>query len=478
MLKYILFVFNIVALLVYKLLTPDGLEIRQNLPATVEINKEYIVELTINKGSVQGFGKFQEDLPRGFSAEAIETRNGAFSFLDNSVKIIWMTLPGDAEFTVKYKIIVGADASGESEITPKFSYFTGNEKTTFNLESSFIKVGSGAGTETASNETKKEEPVAQEQKTPEEKKEGGALSLDTVIKPANSAASEQKKEGGDQAPVQNNGSATCTRQINNSNPKEIIVEVTISKGENTQFGKLEETLPVGFTASALETNNGTFAFVDQKAKFSWLALPEEESFKVSYKVIPLDPANKSCTIEGLFSYLEKDGESKKNTIPAMTVSIGPVEKEEVKEEAKEEQKNTDNTAQNNTTESKKEKENSANTVSNETKKEPQLTNIPNPQKGIIYRVQITATHKTGVEPVYFRDTYKLNEEIYAEMHQGWYKFTVGSFDTYNNARDKRENIHQNIPELASLGPFVTAYNNGTRITIQEALMISSQSWVK
>jgi hypothetical protein len=54
------------------------------------------------------------------------------------------------------------------------------------------------------------------------------------------------------------------------------------------------------------------------------------------------------------------------------------------------------------------------------------------------------------------------------------KFTIGSFTKYQGARNKRENIiSHNFP-----GPFVTAYNNNERITVQEALMISKQNWLQ
>jgi hypothetical protein len=60
------------------------------------------------------------------------------------------------------------------------------------------------------------------------------------------------------------------------------------------------------------------------------------------------------------------------------------------------------------------------------------------------------------------------------MHDGWFKFTVGGWGTYADARSKRDELAPyNLP-----GPFVTAYNSGTRITVQEALMITKQSWVK
>ena len=61
------------------------------------------------------------------------------------------------------------------------------------------------------------------------------------------------------------------------------------------------------------------------------------------------------------------------------------------------------------------------------------------------------------------------------MHQGWHKYTVGNFFKYAGAREHREDIRNN---KKIKGPFVTAYNKGTRITVQEALMITKDKWVQ
>jgi hypothetical protein len=93
--------------------------------------------------------------------------------------------------------------------------------------------------------------------------------------------------------------------------------------------------------------------------------------------------------------------------------------------------------------------------------------------GLVFKVQVCATHRT-VDATYVKTNYKLADEVMQEMHEGWFKFTVGGYGQYVEARNKREALAPfNLP-----GPFVTAYNNGNRITVQEALMISKQQWVK
>ena len=103
-----------------------------------------------------------------------------------------------------------------------------------------------------------------------------------------------------------------------------------------------------------------------------------------------------------------------------------------------------------------------------------ISNIP-VVNGVKYRVQIAAGANV-VDAVYFDQRHKFEAAFNIENHQGWVKYTTGSHSMYKDARDSREVISSAGHEFD--GPFVTAYNDGTRITVQEALMISSQKWFK
>jgi hypothetical protein len=97
-----------------------------------------------------------------------------------------------------------------------------------------------------------------------------------------------------------------------------------------------------------------------------------------------------------------------------------------------------------------------------------------PEKGIYYRVQIAAGHKPIDIKKYFK-RYNITEEVRTEEHKGWWKYSIGSFYEYKEARDYRM-ILWNTTRINDA--FVAAYNNGVRITVQEALMISNQKWYR
>jgi hypothetical protein len=98
-----------------------------------------------------------------------------------------------------------------------------------------------------------------------------------------------------------------------------IVELNIAKGDVSGFAKLQQQLPPGFSAEVGESANATFSFKDQKVKFLWMALPND-NFKVTYKV-NVDPSlSGNQIIEGTFAYI-KDNETEKFVIAKDIITI-------------------------------------------------------------------------------------------------------------------------------------------------------------
>ena len=104
-----------------------------------------------------------------------------------------------------------------------------------------------------------------------------------------------------------------------------------------------------------------------------------------------------------------------------------------------------------------------------------LKNIISAKKvnnSIDYKVQILAGHRI-ISNKKISNDYNYKGEYFLESHNGWIKYTTGSNSKYSEARDSRNELNDyNFP-----GPFVTAYNYGERISVQEALILTSQNWV-
>lgn len=461
MIKYVVLLFNMLGLLIYQAIFSDPVTVTQQAPAQVAPGSEFTVELTINKGSIEGFAKLQQDLPEGFTATALETSGGDFTFTERTVRFIWNSLPAEASIKVSYKVNVGANVSGGQTIGGEFAWIKDNERVTAAVTPVTIMVGD-AGANAAANTT-----------------------ADTTTTAANTASS-QKTAMDNETVI---SGVNCVRSLpDNLDGDEFRVDITIKKGLLAGFAKLQESLPAGFTATAINKGGGEFSFSEQKVKFVWIALPPQEEIKVSYmvKVDKSVAGTGEKSISGLFSYIEND-ETRKFNIPASIINIkGGTDAiagndnnttTDTSETAAQDTGKKDDTVAKNEGDANKTAGDTgtANKTGNEANENTSaaVVDIPAPQNGVLYRIQLAALKKPR-ETSWFTGKYGITGQVYAEMHEGLSKYTTGSFPMYKAARDEREQIKTKGVE----GPFVTAYNNGKRITVQEALMITSQQWYR
>jgi hypothetical protein len=445
-----------------------------NLPETANAGEEFLVEVTINKGDIDGFARFEQELPVGFKAEARQIANGEFRFEDQKIKIQWMRVPYDREVVISYAIQVAPTVSGTFNLEGKFSYIENNS-----IQKAFIpaKTITIIGDETLA---------------------GTAESAQTTYSYQNVSLKN----------------IDCIRQkpyLNENN--EVIVNLMVNKGDLRDFGKIQEQIPRGYRAESIKSKNSIFTFKNSIIKFLWMNMPPESQFVVSYKLIPEgEIPDQAFLISGTFSYAENERTTNIN-IAERAVDLAafaadelvaqtttPEPKEPVTKETTPElntdtysDQTADNTnnntevvnnqteitqpdlAQNTPVETKSEintqeqQENTENYMNNLAG----VTDIPLPDNGVTYRVQIAAGHNL-VGKEYFK---KLNitDDVQVEIHEGWHKYTIGNFMIYHDARDYRQYVWNNTPIHDA---FVAAYNSGLRITVQEALMIANQKWYK
>lgn len=438
--------------------------LNSNLPETAKAGEEFLVEITISKGDIEGFARFEQSLPVGFTAVGRETVNGKFEFTDQKVKITWMRVPFDREFVISYAIQVDPTISGSFDFEGKFSFI-------------------------------KENAV-----------QAAAVPKKSIYIQADEMAAGIAEQSGITYNFQDVSlkNVDCIRQkpyLNDNN--EVIVNLMINKGELKDFGKIQEQIPRGYKAISLRSKNSIFTSKNQIIKFLWMNMPSEEQFVVSYKLVPEgEVPDQAFLIVGTFSYAENE-RTKTINIAERAVDMSSFSGDELvaqNNQATETETNPDETTSGGTAAvqtgviaaltttdtqtSNTDNSYNANSQNNESITQadtdavpahslPALTSIPMPENGVGYRVQVAAGHKL-VKKNYFK---KLNvtDDVQTEIHEGWHKYTIGNFNHYKDARDYRVYVWNNTPINDA---FVAAYNSGLRITVQEALMIANQKWYK
>ena len=450
---------NMLALLVVRMFFTADVNVKIAAPSKVKQGDEITVSVTISKGSIAGVGHYKQELPAGFGeATVVEAKGAEFKYLpqDNAVKFTWISMPADLEYTVSYKVKVDAAmANGKVNLNGKFSYVLNNEKQTFMVPDWPIMVGE----EVLATTTTVTQPETTATPTPiVTQPETTATPTPTVTQPDITASTPTTTTTPPETttvttpPVETKTTAviTATRIIVGSPEAgtEFTVEINAKKDGMKGFARIQETLPQGLTALSLDNKGGTFSFIDQKVKIIWDNLPPDEDIKVSYRVVVGDNVSGDVSISGTFSYVEND-DPKKIDIPVTTITV----------KAK-------TTLALNPTPA---------TTPTVTSTPPETTTaVPSPENKVAYKVQICALSKMQRGTSYFESKFAISDKVSMEFHEGWRKYIVGKYTMYKDARDYRETVRVKGIE----NPFVTAYNNGKRITVQEALMVSNQQWVR
>lgn len=490
MIKYLFVAINSIALFFYSLFFENGpVTVKGNFPPNIKPGTEVTAELIVNKGNMGGFAKLQIEVPEGITVKESDNKGATFSFASGIGKWIWTGVPNDAEFTVKFTLVADAAASGAKTINAKYSYIDNNNKQVVEMTPVEVMIGDGSVATTKAPETKTETPVSAAP-TPTETAKTETPSNPPSNPPATTTETKAAEPVAGVTADEPNSLVSAKRLImKGTNPNEWSVHIKIKKDGIKGFARYSDNLPEGFSAKSEQTNGSSFSVADNRIKFVWVNVPESEELEISY--ILSGTLKNEVTLEGEFSYLESN-QSKFYKLPfeklpafeqltgnetpvTATTSTQPVT--ETKTETKTETPVTTTQPVTETkTETKTETPVTTTQPVTETKTEVP-TNTTETNKGtsnVSYCVQIGAYTNAGVTSSKLAGMYKISENIRSEMAGGFTKFMVGKHGEYKQARDHRETVKGKGVN----GAFVAAYNGPSRITVQEALMISNQKWYR
>lgn len=493
MLKTAIVSLNVFALLALKFILGGEVSVEQKMPEQIEAGETFTVEITINKSDHEGFAKWQQQLPEGFIASMKDVKGATFSFKKQEVKIIWMALPKKENVTVSYKIKTDPTLKGSYTLDGKFSYLEENERKDIMVEGKTIKIGS-AGDQLSLNENSSESD-----------ENNSELSNAEVNPNASDKANERIRDIKETNDDDNQAVAELVldeddvkiyRQIKHLQDANYLVSLKIEKGNISSFGKIEEYIPEGFIVTEEKNEQGIFSFNKQVMKILWMTIPTKSTINVSYNLESTSDLLDRPMIHGVFSYLD-EAESVQKELKASTFTNYFQAEESLANEDSNDQTNSkqdneslaekSNVDAMDSNENGFENESNASSAANDMSSASangkasdedlvqSITDIPSPETSISYKVQIAAGKKE-VKPSYFKSRHNITETVSIEYHNNWYKYTLGKYGTYKSARDKRNQIWEDNNKINDA--FVTAYNAGERISVQEALMISKQKWYK
>jgi len=448
-----------VSLLIGFLQGSDEVTMQINAPTEVTAGDEFQVKIVLNKGNLQSFSRLVQELPAGLKAVSGYSANADFTFKDNRVRLIWLKLPESDTLTITYTIKVDQRLKGSFDLVGKFSYISDNER--MSIEGEPVKV---------------------------------QILPNPNIDPSLIVDINEFKEKviPEITPISDIPVA-CIRQKpvpSGESDNSYIVNLLVYKESAQKFAKIEEKIPAGYTAVNMDSKEGIFVFKNGQAKFLWMNLPQSPYFIVSYRLIPATATASTPVIKGQFSYVvdektivkdivEKDmnlaslsADEIRKLIEELKASPVKIPVEELL--AQKPEQPAPSAAEPTTSESPQTTTQRKRVTNEQLVKEIDPAYLLEPQEGVYYRIQIAAGHRPIDIKRYFR-RYKITDEVRAEIHEGWRKYSIGTFTEYKQARDYRVHIWNTTPINDA---FVAAYNNGQRITVQEALMITNQKWYR
>ncbi len=397
----------------------DHIDSESRVPSQLAVGEFATASWVIHKGDARGFARLHLHVPAHLEVTPIQTEGASFDFDGEYVKLIWLDAPATSSFQVKLGIEAKNSFSGGT-FEPLWSYIVDGRRQDVALDASYLGTPENgiAGT-----------PLLP---TPTEWEIDGASSS------AFPASTELYDPAG----------FSVTRKVFAEGPEVARVEFHITGHPKRRMLRLVDQLPDGCRAEHDVLERATVKFESQEITFYWFNAPSSNSFYVSYRIMG-DLTSCLPQLAGAAEFAV--GESTQMaTIPGLELN-------EIQDPSG--WLNLNLTA--------------ARPDNNPVNVSDVAMEVPAPDPGISYRVQIMAAHRY-VDGPWFKRKFEFASTVDAEPHEDWIKYTTGAFSTYSSARNRREELNATY---SFPGPFVTAYEHGQRITVQEALVLANQQWL-
>lgn len=414
-------------------------------PGEVQAGEAFEVSVTIQKGALRDYSRFSQDLPAGLTATNISSPNADFSFDNQRIRIIWLKLPEDAEIKVSYNVMVDSRLKGTFALGGVFAYVVDEERKFLNFD-----------------EAKEVHIIPDPDMDPEKLVDIKDFKAGAVA-PVAAAATVQSEVFAmavRQAPLLESTGA-------------YLVKLLVKNPDGSKYAKIEESIPSGYIFESVDSHDGIESFSSSTVKFIWMKLPDESEFEVSYRLVPKrDETQGEMVIDGKLTY-SAGNENKVEPVKQMEVDLAALSVAEKKELLQSGKVPAGVAAASSVKPVPEQAEPPKRTEPEPVQEKPApdpsvpagasaalIMNTPvlGTGSGVYYRVQLAAFSK----PVDGKSMYRqagIDEEVFVEREEGYYKYTAGSFRSYEQALSYRNRVNR----LSSIeGAFVVKYRDGKR----------------
>jgi hypothetical protein len=516
MIKTIFIFFSYLAFLLLGIFNSDTVLIENNTPAFLAPGTRTLVEVNVRKGDVQGFSKLELTLPDGFIATPGDIQGASFTFSGDKAKFVWMNLPEESLFKVTYYIESEPGVEGAYEIKGLFSYVRENIREDIYVPTRTVVVKKdmelpAEASVVSAPVVRVEQPVVEmtcerrierlgdneylvrlkvnnnriigfgkilevlpDNCSTNRDNDGGAV----ITQDANSikfvwfeVPTAPSFEISYRVMCISDGTVPAIRgqlsYTENGNPftadviqMEAPADLPAAQSAgNTADG---QTAQVAANDSSMTTGGGNGGTTDTPKQNPEVSANVNSNNGAQTAQASKDTADAGA-VAGNVSI--NNGNNQQTATTTGANSANGNQKQELKPNGNTE-KNTEKTTENII---------DVTTSVDQGVVRASINTVPSAEKGITYKVQILAAHRL-VDKSYLKKKFSFEEDYNIEHHNGWIKYTTGRYTQYKDARDARVKITGASSKLP--GPFVTAYNDGERITVQEALLVSKQLWYK
>jgi hypothetical protein len=439
MMKYLTHCLAVFILSIAFSLSGQDVEISIDHPERVNAGEDFEVTVTIKKGSLTDYSRFSQDLPLGLSATNVNSPNADFSFDEQRVRIIWLKLPEADEIKVSYRVSVDARLKGTFALGGVFAYVVEDERKFLNFD--------------------EQRPITIVPST--SINQASIVDIKDFKGKAAPVAPVVVASGGEPF-------AMAIRQRPELlNTGGYLVHILINNPSGSKYAKVEETIPSGYLFEEVNSNEGIVSPAASSVKFIWMTLPKESEFEVIYRLVPKqgEPQG-NMLIEGLLTYTA-GSENKVVEIMEMDVNLGdlsPAQKGELLATGRIPQGTTSTqpvkTVATPPVQTESRTPESSADMGSASARSIANTRVLEKGSGVYYRVQLTANLTAFDAKTFYREL-GVDKEVLVEQHDGYYKYTAGPFQTYEQALSYKDQV-ESIPGIQ--GAFVVGYRNGNRVS--------------